>query len=384
MDAKIRPRTVSLARPSVGAEELAAVKDVLDSGWLTQGPKVAAFEKGCAERLGVPHALAVTSGTTALHVAIDALGIGPGDEVIVPTFTWVATANAAVYCGATPVFVDVEPDTYNIDAAKIAAAVTPRTRAIIPVHLFGLCADMDAVRKAVPAHVKIVEDAACAFGATYDGRQAGAMGDIGCFSFHPRKSITTGEGGMVVTRDETLARAMGELRNHGLSAADPKTRGGPGPHFMADVVRLGFNFRMSDIQAAVGVAQLAKLDRFIDDRERWAKFYLEALADVPWLALPRVPEGCRSVWQSFVVVVKPGAPKSRNAIMADLAAAGVATRPGTQAVTDLAYYRERHGIKDGQFPVATMLEAQSISLPLHNELGREDYEYVSEVVHSIC
>jgi len=189
-------RNIAIALPSTGEEEWLALRESIESGWLSQGPKVKAFEEAFAARHQVARALATTSCTTALHLALAAVGVGPGDEVIVPAFTWVATANVAVYCGATPIFVDVDPHTYNMDMAKVEAALTARTKAVIPVHLFGLCADMTALRDVLPPGVAVIEDAACAAGATLDGRPAGGLGTMACFSFHPRKSITTGEGGM--------------------------------------------------------------------------------------------------------------------------------------------------------------------------------------------
>ena len=210
-------RTIQISLPSTGEDEWQACREPLMSGWLTQGPKVAAFEKAFAERHEVKHALATTSCTTGLHLILAAMDIGPGDEVIVPAFTWVATANVVLYCGATPVFADVDRTTNNIDPADVARKLSSRTRAVIVVHLFGLCADMDAIRAVIPANVKIIEDAACASGASYNGLPAGALGDAAAFSFHPRKSITTGEGGMVTTNNDQLADVANMLRNHGAS-----------------------------------------------------------------------------------------------------------------------------------------------------------------------
>ncbi|MBM3610769.1 MAG: DegT/DnrJ/EryC1/StrS family aminotransferase, partial [Alphaproteobacteria bacterium] len=236
-------RKIPIAIPSLGEEEWQATREPLLSGWLTQGPKVAQFEKEFAALHGVNHALAVTSCTTGLHLALEALGVGPGDEVIVPAFTWVATANVVLYCGATPVFCDVDTTTFNIKIEDIASKITARTKAIIPVHLFGLCADIDAIRSVIPPHVKILEDAACAAGASYKKRMAGSLGDMAAFSFHPRKSITTGEGGMVTTTNHDLNRLAEIMRNHGAEISEEARHNSSKPYLLPDFKMLGFNYR---------------------------------------------------------------------------------------------------------------------------------------------
>ncbi|MGH6959027.1 MAG: DegT/DnrJ/EryC1/StrS family aminotransferase, partial [Dongiaceae bacterium] len=245
-------RVIAIARPDTGDEEWQALREPLQTGWLTQGPKVAAFEKAFAARHGVKHAIATTSCTTALHLILAAMDIGPGDEVIVPSFTWIATANVVLYCGATPVFVDIEPHSFNLDPRQLGAKLTRRTKAIIAVHLFGLCADIDAIAAAAPG-IPIIEDAACAAGAAYKGRHAGTLGLAAAFSFHPRKSITTGEGGMVTTLDERLARRATMLRNHGAEIPEEVRHAAPKPYVLSDFHLLGFNYRMTDLQGAVGL-----------------------------------------------------------------------------------------------------------------------------------
>jgi perosamine synthetase len=377
-------RTVHIALPMTGDEEWQACREPLATGWLTQGPKVAAFEKAFAQRHEVPHALATTSCTTALHLILAALDIGPGDEVIVPAFTWVATANVVVYCGATPVFADVDLRTYNIDIADVARKVTARTKAVIAVHLFGLCADMRALREALPAHVRIVEDAACASGASYRGVPAGGLGDAAAFSFHPRKSITTGEGGMATTRDDALADRMNMLRNHGASISEEQRHSGPRPYLLPEFNLLGFNYRMTDLQGAVGLVQLGKLDGFVSERQRWAEFYRERLADLPWLRMPVFPEDGGHAWQAFVTYVDPArAPMPRNAMMEQLQARGIATRPGTHAVHMLGYYRERYGTRAADCPSARDCDANTMAIPLHNRMNRDDYEHVVRSLYEI-
>ena len=296
----MKKRQIPIALPVTGENEWQAVREPIMSGWLTQGPKVAEFEKRFAERHQVNHALAVTSCTTGLHLILAAMDIGPGDEVIVPAFTWVATANVVLYCGATPVFVDVCLKTFNIDPSKISKKITKRTKAIIAVHLFGLCADMGAIKAVIPDHVKIVEDAACAAGANYQGKWAGNLGDAASFSFHPRKSITTGEGGMVTTQDANLSERMNQMRNHGASVSEEQRHHGPKPYILPDFNLLGFNYRMTDLQGAIGVEQLTRLDEFIKERAKWAKYYNEKLADIKWLRLPGEPKDGNHGWQSFV------------------------------------------------------------------------------------
>jgi dTDP-4-amino-4,6-dideoxygalactose transaminase len=373
---------IQISQPQTGEEEWHAVREPLVSGWLTQGPQVAAFERAFAERHRVKHALATTSCTTALHLALEAMGIGPGDEVIVPAFTWVATANAVEYCGARPVFVDVETESFNLDPAQLAQKVSERTRAIIAVHLFGRCADMERIAKAAPG-VALIEDAACAAGSAYRGRPAGSLGKVAAFSFHPRKSITTGEGGMVTTDDAALAGRVESLRNHGASMS-AEQRSNPRPALMPDYDLLGYNYRMTDVQGAIGLVQLRKLDALIDERQQWTDFYLGELSDLDWLRLPRAPQGDRHGWQSYVCMVDESrAPVPRDQIMDRLFAAGISTRPGTQAVHMLGYYRNKYRLDPDAYPGARDCARYSMAIPLHNRMAADDYRRVVQALRAV-
>jgi len=374
-------RSIAISLPATGEEEWQAAREPIMTGWLTQGPKVAAFEKNFAARHDVKHALATTSCTTALHLALAALDIGPGDEVIVPSFTWVATANVVLYCGATPVLADVDRTTFNIDAADVARKVTPRTKAVIAVHLFGLCADIDALRAVLPTGMPIIEDAACAAGARYKGRSAGALGEMAAFSFHPRKSITTGEGGMLTSNDDRLADTANMLRNHGASISEEQRHKGPRPYLLPEFNLLGFNYRMTDLQGAVGLVQLTKLDAYIAERQKYAEYYREKLSRLNWLRLPEVPADGAHAWQAYVTYVDPErAPMARNDIMERLQAKGISTRPGTHAIHMLGYYRERFGCKVDDLPGARDCDAHTMAIPLHNRMTAEDYAYVVDAL----
>lgn len=379
----VEKRNIPISLPVTGLEEWEATKEPLMSGWITSGPKVREFEQLFAERHQVKHALAVTSATTALHLALVALGVGPGDEVIVPAFTWISTANVVLHCGAKVVFVDVDPQTFNIDPADLSKRITSQTKAIIPVHLFGLCADMDEIKR-IAGNIPLIEDGACAAGAGYKGTPAGALGTIGCFSFHPRKSVTTGEGGMLTTNDDNLAELLGMLRNHGASVSEEQRHHGPRPYILPDFNLLGFNYRMTDLQGAVGVVQIKKLDQFIQERAKWAAYYCDQLKEIDWLRTPAFGPEYQHGWQSYVTFVDESkSPASRNQIMELLQERGISTRPGTHAVHMLNYYKEKYTIHPADFPGAQAANDYSMAIPLHNRMSAEDYAYVVEALKSL-
>jgi len=379
----IKHPNIPISHPDTGEEEWQALREPLMSGWLTQGPKVESFEKAFAQRHGVKYALATSSCTTALHLILTALGIGPGDEVIVPAFTWVSTANVVLYCGATPIFVDVDRTTFNIDVSQVSQKLSKRTKAILPVHLFGLCADIDAIAEATPG-IPIIEDAACASGSGYKGRSAGSLGMAAGFSFHPRKSITTGEGGMVTTNNKELAQKVNSLRNHGASISEEERHQGFQPYRLPDFNLLGFNYRMTDLQGALGIVQLSKLDRLIEEREKWVNLYHQELGGIPWLHTPSVPRGYRHGWQAYVCYIEESkSPLSRNEIMKALYSKGIHTRPGTHAVHMLGLYRQKFGFTPDDFLAARDCDRYSIAIPLHNRMTTEDYNYVVNVIKGL-
>ena len=358
MDAEIR---IPLTRPLTDESEVAEVRAVLASGTLTQGPKVAQLERMVAELVGTPHAFATTSATTALHLSLVALGIGPGDEVLVPDFTFPATANVVVQQGATPVLVDIDLETFAVDAGELEAHVTDRTRAVMPVHPFGLPADMGPITELAARHgLAVVEDAACALGATWDGRPVGGLGTAGCFSFHPRKSITTGEGGMITTADDALADRIRLLRSHG------GVREGGRFSFEA----AGFNYRLSDILAAVGVAQLRKLDTFLAGRRRVAGWYDAALAGVAGIRTPVTPPDRTHTYQSYVVLLDPAI--DRDAVIAALRADGIETTLGTYALHAQPFFQRAYGHRPGDLPRSHRAYTASLALPLHGQMTEDE------------
>ena len=368
---------LDLTRPQFGEEELKKLRECLESGWVTQGPLVRQFEELIAARHQVKHALATTSCTAALHLATLALDLGPGDEVVVPAFTWVTSAHAAEYVGARAVFADVEPDTFNLDPKSLEAALTPRTKALVVVHLFGLAARMKEILAIARRHaLAVIEDAACAIGTTYDGRPVGSLGDISCFSFHPRKIITTGEGGAVTTENDALAAAVRSLRNHGATGLPPALSARPTPWAMSGFDRLGFNLRLSDIQAAVGVAQMARLDGLLAERKKLALQYGERLSAIPGIALPSSPPGCGHTYQSYVIRVLEGGRERRNRVMERLETKSIQTRPGTHSAHRLGYYAKKYGLRPEDFPVAATSEDTTITLPMFPGMTVADQELV--------
>lgn len=380
---------IPITKPSFGDEERAALVRPLDSGWVVQGPEVERFERKFSAFTGARHAVATSSCTTALHIAVAALGLEPGDEVIVPGFTWVATPNVVEYMGATPVFCDVDLRTFNIDVAQLESLVTPKTVGIIPVHMFGLAADMDAVMAVARRHkLWVVEDAACGFAAWYGGRHVGTFGDAGCFSFHPRKSITTGEGGMMTTAREDLSAAARALRDHGASRSDLSRHEGAAGYLLSEYAVLGYNYRLTDMQGALGGAQMDRAPQLIAGRVARARRYDELLAGCSWLERPAVPGNAGHFvhgYQSYVTIFSPEPPtianvdtlhERRNRLMARLEAQGIATRQGSHAPVLQAYYVNKYGIPRDRFPNAVLADRVSLSLPLYPQMTDAEQDYV--------
>lgn len=368
---------MQLTTPKFDESEIDQLRLCLNSGWVTQGPITQRFEELVAARHGVKHAIATTSCTAALHLAAMALGLKAGDEVVVPAFTWVTSAHCAEYVGARAVFADIDLATYNLDPAAFAAAITPRTKAVVAVHLFGLSAPMDEIRDIATRHgLAIIEDAACAIGTKYKGKPVGGLADVGCFSFHPRKIVTTGEGGAVTTQDDDIAKAVRSLRNHGATGPQTPPREPEGPWTMSTFDRLGYNLRLSDIQGAIGIAQMGKLQSLLAERRRLAVDYREKLSDRNDIVLPLADAG--HSYQSFVIRIAEGGRQRRNAIMLALAALDIQTRPGTHAVPGLGYYREKYGLQLDDYPNANRAEDTSITLPLFPGMTAADIDRVVE------
>lgn len=368
---------IRLSRPYLVDKQslMNLLEEVLESGFLVQGKYVAQFEQMVADYLGVKNAVAVSSGTAALHLCLIALGIGPGDEVIVPAYTFPATANVVELVRAKPVLVDVDLETYNLLADQIEESITPKTKAIIPVHLFGNPADMDPIMEIAKKHnLWVIEDAAGALGSIYKGRKCGTIGHLGCFSFHPRKIITTGEGGMVVTNDSDLAERIRSLRNHGIRTVEMKH----------DFIVAGFNYRMNELEAVVGLIQMREIQGIINERQRLAKLYMDALKDVPGIAFQKVLSNCMSVWQAFVVRFRD---KDNDSILKRLRNTHIEANIGTYTLHLLHFYSKKYGYKPSDYPNAAELYSRSVALPFYNGMVPENVTQVvdtlREVLHEI-
>jgi perosamine synthetase len=385
---------VPIARTSLLESEIESVLEPLRNGWLVQGPKVKEFEDKWSNFTGAKHSIAVTSCTSGLHLSLAALGLKPGDEVIVPAFTWISTANVVEHLGGKVVFCDIDLNTFNIDVSELEKKISPKTKAIIPVHLFGLSADMDPILGlAKQHHLRVIEDAACGFGARYKVKHVGTLGDTGSFSFHPRKAITTGEGGMITTNSDEIAEKLRRLRDHGAAMSDLQRHLGARPYLLADHSDAGYNQRMTDLQAALGSAQMDRAGDIIRERQRLAKRYDEAFAKLSWLHNPIHLNGFEHGYQSYPCMFQPEAipqgditsiNERRNAWMDQLQRAGISTRPATHAVHMLTFYQEKYKLKPEAFPNAYRANECSISLPLFHGMTTAEQDYVIEqVVESV-
>jgi dTDP-4-amino-4,6-dideoxygalactose transaminase len=368
---------IPVMKPWLGEEEAQAAADAVRSGWIAQGRRVAEFETGFAERVGAAEAVAVSSCTAALHLALHLLGVGPGDEVVVPSFSFIATSNCAVYVGASPVFADVEPEDGNLSVRTVEPVLTARTRAVVVVDQGGAPADVEPLRRlCVSRGIALVEDAACAAGSTYRGAPAGGSSELAAWSFHPRKLLTTGEGGMLTTSDSELAARARRLREHGMNVSAAARHSSRQP-VLESYLEVGFNYRMTDVQAAVGLVQLTRLEAMIQRRRELARRYQDLLADVPGVRTVRDPAWGESNFQSFWVELAGDYPLSRNELLAALAADGVSARAGIMAAhRQLAYA----GHPRGDLPVTERLTDNTLILPLFHTMTEQEQQKVVAVV----
>ena len=371
---------IPYGRQIIDDDDIQAVVDVLKSDYLTTGPKIAEFEQSVSDYVGAKYAVAVSNGTAALHAACFAAGIGEGDEVITTPITFAASANCVLYCGGKPVFADIDPQTYNIDAEDIKRKITARTKAVIPVHLAGQPCDMDAIHKiAEEYHLMVIEDGAHALGSVYKGKKIGALSDMTTFSFHPVKPITTGEGGMVVTDDEELYQRLMLFRSHGITRDASLLTEDGGPWFYQQL-ELGYNYRITDIQCALGCSQMKKLQRFIGRRRELAARYDEALKDCPHLLLPYQLPQTESGYHLYIIQVTDC---DRRQVFEELRAKGVGVNVHYIPVYYHPYYRE-HGYGDVCCPHAEQLYQRMMSIPLHAGMTDAQQDYVIQCIKEIA
>jgi len=383
---------IPIAKTVFETQDFEEILKPLKSGWVVQGPLVKEFETKWSNFTGAKHSIAVSNCTTALHLCLAALGITQRDEVIVPAFTWVSTANVVEYLNAKPVFCDVDPKTFNLDVDQLESLVTSRTKAIIPVHLFGLPLDMEPLNSIARKHgLFVVEDAACGFAAKHRGIHVGNSSNAGCFSFHPRKAITTGEGGMITTADDDLAIKLRSMRDHGASITDLQRHQGNKPYLLPEFPWLGYNYRMTDIQGAIGSTQMDRAERIYQQRLKVANRYNHDLAGIEWLTLPTVNPDIQHGYQAYVCMFGgseitseqvPKVNQKRNSFMELLQSKGISTRPGTHAVHLLGHYKEKYEIETEMFPNAYISDQCSLALPLYPSMSDEEINYVIDTVRS--
>lgn len=369
---------IPVIRPLLGAEEAAAAAEAITSGWIAQGPRVAEFEAAFARAFHAEHAVAVSSCTTGLHLAMIAAGVSAGDEVVVPSMSFIATANAARYVGAKAVFADVDPATLNLTPGTVGPLLTDRTRAVILVDQAGVPADLDAMRALCdPRGIVVVEDAACAAGATYHGQPAAAGADLAVFSFHPRKLLTTGEGGMITTPDPDVAARLRRLREHGMNVSAAARHAGGQP-VIEQYLELGYNYRMTDVQAAIGLVQLGRLEEVISRRRQLARRYQRLLSQIPGLSIVADPAYGTTNFQSFWIALPDGFPVARNELLQRLADADVSARRGIMAThLEPAYAGQETPVS---LPVTERMSACSLILPLFHQLTQEEQDQVMAVI----
>jgi dTDP-4-amino-4,6-dideoxygalactose transaminase len=383
---------IPITKAILGDEEKAEIIKPLETGWIVQGPYVEKFQELFCEFTKSKHAHATTSCTTALHLGLEAMGIKNGDKVIVPSFTWVSSANAVEYTGAEVVFCDINLETFNIDETKLQNLIEndKSIKAIMPVNLFGLCANMPFIMDlSKKFNLKVIEDSACGFDSWIGNKHSGTFGDCGCFSFHPRKSITTGEGGMLITDDENIANKVSQLKDHGANKSDLTRHKQKGSFFLPDFKLKGFNYRMTDIQGALGVCQMNKKDYIMNGRRKIAKKYNESLSNLSQLITPFVPKGYKHGYQNYTCIFTDGENISnlnkeqidrintkRNVFMEKLEQMTIATRQGTHAIHTLGYYKDKNNFKDEDFLMSYAADKLSISLPLYADMSDDEFYYV--------